>query len=177
METTYLHEYVCVARLGSFTAAAGELHLTQSTLSKHIAVLEREYGVDLFVRERSGVRLTEAGRVLYAQAVKLERVLAQTRALLQAVPSGVVSDMGVAWDVRRNTELRCKCRRAAEKFGLTDREAGALVLYLEERGFDGIQEELGVGRDDVAEVLVGAYRKLGAEGKQDALDLIHSISE
>ena len=34
METAYLHEFAKVADCGSFTAAARELHLTQSTLSK-----------------------------------------------------------------------------------------------------------------------------------------------
>ena len=66
METAYLHEFAKVAECGSFTAAARELHLTQSTLSKHVALLEREFGADLFVRDRSGVSLTEAGGVLYA---------------------------------------------------------------------------------------------------------------
>ena len=58
METAYLHEFAKVAECGSFTAAARELHLTQSTLSKHVALLEREFGADLFVRDRSGVSLT-----------------------------------------------------------------------------------------------------------------------
>ena len=73
METAYLHEFAKVADCGSFTAAARELHLTQSTLSKHVALLEREFGADLFVRDRSGVSLTEAGGVLYAQARQIRR--------------------------------------------------------------------------------------------------------
>ena len=85
METAYLHEFAKVADCGSFTAAARELHLTQSTLSKHVALLEREFGADLFVRDRSGVSLTEAGGVLYAQARGLRaRRRAQRRA---GVPS------------------------------------------------------------------------------------------
>ena len=56
METAYLHEFAKVAECGSFTAAARELHLTQSTLSKHVALLEREFGADLFVRAQSVFR-------------------------------------------------------------------------------------------------------------------------
>lgn len=179
METTYLSEYVSVADCGSFTGAAGRLHLTQSTLSKHVAALEREFGAELFVRDRSGIRLTEAGKLLYAQAVKMERVLQQTRQLLSATcEDSRASDVALAsTDARCNPELRCKCRRCASQFGLDDREVGALILYLEEWGIDVIAKELGTTRDQVADVLGGVYRKLGVAGKQEALDCIHAVSE
>ena len=88
METAYLHEFAKVAECGSFTAAARELHLTQSTLSKHVALLEREFGADLFVRDRSGVSLTEAGGVLYAQARQMEKLLRATELLVRAARDG-----------------------------------------------------------------------------------------
>lgn len=87
METAHLHEFAKVADCGSFTAAARELHLTQSTLSKHVALLEREFGADLFVRDRSGVSLTEAGGVLYAQARQMEKLLRATELLVRAAPT------------------------------------------------------------------------------------------
>ena len=88
METAYLHEFAKVVECGSFTAAARELHLTQSTLSKHVALLEREFGADLFVRDRSGVSLTEAGGVLYAQARQMEKLLRATELLVRAARDG-----------------------------------------------------------------------------------------
>lgn len=186
METTYLREFAKVAECGSFTAAARELHLTQSTLSKHVALLEREFGADLFVRDRSGVSLTEAGGVLYAQARQVEKLLRATVALVhaaregQAVPAGTAAGTGVVSAARAgagDTALRCKCRLAAERCGLDQRELGALILYVEERGFDAIEGELGLSRDEVADVLGGVYRKLGVSDKQEALDFIHSVSE
>lgn len=195
METTYLSEFSRVADRGSFTAAARELHLTQSTLSKHVALLEREFGTELFVRDRNGVSLTEAGSVLYAQARQMERLLRATGALVRAagegrasVPRGVAGvrsgtedarsgAMAVAATGAGDTALRCKCRLVAERCGLDGRELGALILYVEERGFEAIEAELGLSRDEVADVLAGVYRKLGVESKQGALDLIHSVSE
>ena len=195
METTYLSEFSRVADRGSFTAAARELHLTQSTLSKHVALLEREFGTELFVRDRNGVSLTEAGSVLYAQARQMERLLRATGALVRAagegrasVPRGVAGARAGAVDARSgamavaatdagDTALRCKCRLVAERCGLDGRELGALILYVEERGFEAIGAELGLSRDGVADVLAGVYRKLGVESKQGALDLIHSVSE
>ena len=195
METTYLSEFSRVADRGSVTAAARELHLTQSTLSKHVALLEREFGTELFVRDRNGVSLTEAGSVLYAQARQMERLLRATGALVRAagegrasVPRGVAGARAGAVDARSgamavaatdagDTALRCKCRLVAERCGLDGRELGALILYVEERGFEVIEAELGLSRDEVADVLAGVYRKLGVESKQGALDLIHSVSE
>lgn len=177
METTYLREYILLAERGSFTATARELHLTQSTLSKHIAALEREFGAELFVRERSGIKLTKEGEILLSQAIKVDDILKQTAHAIQgnrAESSGrTISDT----DTIRDTALRCKCARLAERSDLSPLEVGALILYLEERGFDEIQRELGLSRDEAADVLGSVYRKLDVRGKQEVLDLIHSISE
>ncbi|WP_323751498.1 LysR substrate-binding domain-containing protein [Marinobacter sp.] len=53
-----------VARLGSFTAAAGELNLGQSAVSKQIKTLEEQTGTPLFLRHARGVELTDAGKEL-----------------------------------------------------------------------------------------------------------------
>ena len=188
METAYLHEFAKVAECGSFTASARELHLTQSTLSKHVALLEREFGADLFVRDRSGVSLTEAGGVLYAQARQMEKLLRATELLVRAARDGQAagSTAGVAAGegavdgspaAAGDMALRCKCRLAAERCGLDRRELGALILYVEEHGFETIQGELALTRDEVADVLGSVYRKLGVGDKQEALDFIHSVSE
>jgi DNA-binding transcriptional LysR family regulator len=56
--------FVEVAQRGTFTAAALALHMTQSSLSEQILLLERECGCVLFQRQRSGVKLTPAGEYL-----------------------------------------------------------------------------------------------------------------
>lgn len=63
-----LRAFEVVARTGSLTAAAAELHVTQSAVSRHVAALEDYVGQPLFVRERYGVRLTPAGAA-YAKDV------------------------------------------------------------------------------------------------------------
>jgi DNA-binding transcriptional LysR family regulator len=60
-----------VARLGSVTLAADELHLSQSALSIQIASLEASAGAPLIVRTGRGVRLTEAGELLLNYADRL----------------------------------------------------------------------------------------------------------
>lgn len=53
-----------VARLGSFTAAADELNLGQSAVSKQIKTLEEQTNIPLFIRHARGVELTNAGKEL-----------------------------------------------------------------------------------------------------------------
>lgn len=178
METSYLQEYVALAKRRSFTETARELHLTQSTLSKHVAALEREFGVELFTRDRNGVSLTEAGALLYTQAVQINHALQQTRHLLEGASCEAVSDISLLPSKpRRSVEIRHTCSVLAKRYGLSLQETGALALYFEEQGFAAIQAELDLSRDEVAELLASAYRKLNVRSKQDALNLMYSVSE
>ena len=57
-----------VAERGSFSAAADELHVSQSAVSQQISALEAEVGVPLLLRLRGGPQLTEAGALLVSHA-------------------------------------------------------------------------------------------------------------
>lgn len=59
--------FLAVARLLNFTEAAKSLYVSQPSLSKQIAILEKEIGVQLFYRTRRDVRLTAAGVVLFKE--------------------------------------------------------------------------------------------------------------
>lgn len=60
----FLRSFEAVARRLSFSAAAEELHLTQSAVSRQIKSLEDELGAQLFQRGTRKVELTQAGRIL-----------------------------------------------------------------------------------------------------------------
>ena len=60
-----------VARLGSVSAAAEELHLSQSAVSIQIGSLEASAGTALIERTGRGVRVTEAGQLLLGYADRL----------------------------------------------------------------------------------------------------------
>ncbi|MFI9740844.1 LysR family transcriptional regulator, partial [Nocardia sp. NPDC052278] len=62
MDTRVLATFVALARTGSFTATAVELHLAQSTVTAHIKALEAELGLRLLDRLPVGATLTDAGR-------------------------------------------------------------------------------------------------------------------
>jgi len=72
MNTESLAAFLEIADAGSFSAAAGRLHLSQPAISKRIAVLEQRLDSRLFDRIGRRVLLTEAGRLLlpYARRVR-----------------------------------------------------------------------------------------------------------
>jgi len=66
---TGLRGFEAAGRQQSFTKAADELHLTQSSISRQVATLERQLGRPLFVRRTRALALTAAGAQLL-QAVQ-----------------------------------------------------------------------------------------------------------
>ncbi len=71
LDITRLNTFVYAAENLSFSEAGKRMHLTQPTVSHHIKILEEDLGVVLFERSGSGIKLTEAGRLLLPHARKL----------------------------------------------------------------------------------------------------------
>src|ERR1051326_299835 len=78
MELRQLRYLSAVARHGSFTLAAQELHVAQPAVSQQVRRLERERGVELRSRTTRRVLVTEAGEIALARA---GRILADADAL------------------------------------------------------------------------------------------------
>ncbi|MGW6356814.1 LysR family transcriptional regulator [Streptomyces sp. NPDC055092] len=64
MRTEQLEYIEAVTRLGSLRRAASELHISQPALSETVRNLERELGVALLDRHRSGAKVSDEGREL-----------------------------------------------------------------------------------------------------------------
>src|SRR5947208_13207715 len=60
-----------VARHGSVTAAAKELHYSQPSVTHHLTRLEAETGAQLLQRVGRGIRLTPAGQLLADRAAEI----------------------------------------------------------------------------------------------------------
>ena len=71
MDTEYLKQFALLARECHFQTAADLLYISQSTLSKHIASLEKELGQPLFYRTTRQVELTDFGRRFLPYADKI----------------------------------------------------------------------------------------------------------
>jgi len=79
MDAADLRIFDAVARLGSMSRAATELHTVQSNVTARIRVLEDELGVALFERHSRGVALTAAGRRLLPYAARVRGLLEDAR--------------------------------------------------------------------------------------------------
>jgi DNA-binding transcriptional LysR family regulator len=71
LDVTRLRVLDALARLGSVTAAAREMHYAQPTISHHLARLEAETGAQLLQRVGRGIRLTPAGQLLAERAAEI----------------------------------------------------------------------------------------------------------
>ena len=123
MEITQLHYFKTVAKFESFTRAAEELHITQSALSRSIAQLESDIGIQLFERRKGGkITLNRDGRFFLRYVVQVLNTLENTvsavkemagleRGVVNIAISEFVFVKNVIFDfLREHPDVRLNCR-------------------------------------------------------------------
>jgi LysR family glycine cleavage system transcriptional activator len=102
-----LRTFEAAARHGSFTRAAEELLVSQSAVSRQIGVLEGYLGLQLFVRDSRGTRLTPAGEQYFAEIGPAFQLLATATDRLRRSTGGaplkikVYATFAAKWLMRR----------------------------------------------------------------------------
>lgn len=104
MDIDRLNAFIDAAQTLSFSETAQHLHVTQPTISKYIRDLEQSLDANLFVRSRTGLRLTEAGRTILPWARHLVRECGNLKALAKSLGEDVAG------------EIRIACTTAAGKY-------------------------------------------------------------
>src|ERR1017187_7608346 len=89
MELKQLRAFLTVAETGNVTRAAEVLHRVQPAVSRQIRLLEEDIGSSLFVRERHGMVLTDAGRSLVGYARRAMLELDRARAEIAGANEGI----------------------------------------------------------------------------------------
>jgi DNA-binding transcriptional LysR family regulator len=89
----HLATFAALAETGSFAGAARRLRLPTSTVSEHVAALERNLGLQLVMRTTRRNRLTEAGQLLAQGAARMVVGVTETLAGVEALvdrPTGTL---------------------------------------------------------------------------------------
>jgi DNA-binding transcriptional LysR family regulator len=101
-----------VERLGTATAAAGELNLTPGAVSRALQEVEVQLGQRLLIRDRQRLRLTPAARDYVAEARRALGILGQAGQRLRAVGQGeslslaILPAFGMHWLAPRLRDFR-----------------------------------------------------------------------
>ncbi|MDT0266626.1 LysR substrate-binding domain-containing protein [Streptomyces sp. DSM 44915] len=84
LDLVQLRSFVAIADCGGFGRAAAALHLSQSTVSQHVRLLEKRLHTDLVTRDGRRSRFTDAGERLLVEARRILSVHDQALARLDA---------------------------------------------------------------------------------------------
>lgn len=146
MVTVRQWEYLLrVVDLGSFTAAADELGVTQPGLSQQIRALERELGGRLLDRLPRGVALTPLGRAVLPPA---RAVVADAQRALAAASAVLAAQAGTI-DVVTITSLGLGVLPGVLEVWLQE-HPGASVTVIEHQSVDAVVAAMSAGAGDVA---------------------------
>lgn len=119
MELRVLRYFLTVAKEQSFTKAAEQLHITQPTLSRQLAALEKELGKVLFIRKGKSITLSEEGILLKRRALEIldleERTLEELKGTDQCISGTVTIGCGEFAAVETLADI---CKKYREKYPL-----------------------------------------------------------
>lgn len=145
-----------VARTGSFTAAAAELHRVPSAVSYTVRQMEEWLAVSLFERRHRDVVLTEAGRVFSEEGRVVIKKMLATRRRCQQVANGWRGQINIAVD---RIVRPARTRQLVVDFY---RHFPDMELHITPEVFNGVWDALADGRVDVA---IGATQAIPVGGR------------
>ncbi|HEY3757632.1 MAG TPA: LysR substrate-binding domain-containing protein [Opitutaceae bacterium] len=144
MELRHLRYFVAVAQAQSFTKAATRLRLAQPALSRQVADLEDELGVDLLKRTSHGATLTAEGRLYLKEAQAILAQVESSGLKVRALARGEVGELQVGYVPP--LELHILPRALAE----FQKAAPGVTVVLHDRGTDELCDDLREGRLNLA---------------------------
>lgn len=145
MNFTRIEYFLAAAKYLNITKAAKVLYISQPSLSKQIALLEEELGVQLFNRSKNALLLTPAGELIYSEFSKIipeaEAVLERAKRMKSAsngtLSIGFVESMSIG----------DTAKKMIRNFSAQEQN---VALYIERYSFEALRNKMMDGAIDVA---------------------------
>ena len=171
MEIRVLRYFLAVAREENMTKASEILHLTQPTLSRQIAGLEEEMGVQLFIRGSRKLTLTEDGMLLRRRAEEIIELVEKTERELAEPDEETEGCVTIGCgDLQAVQVLADIIRSFQEKYP-------RVVFDLYTAAADSVKERMDRGLTDIGVMLepveMEKYRFIRLEGSEHWTVLLH----
>ena len=147
MELRTLRYFLAVAREENMSEAANVLHVTQPTLSRQIADLERELGVELFERTNRSFVLTGDGMRLRQRAEEILSLVDQTEMEMTN------HELGIMGNIRIGAGETMSMRMVLDVFAGLRRDYPDVTIELYTGNADAVEERLERGLLDFALLL------------------------
>ena len=144
MELRQFKYYLAIVDIGSLSRAAQHLYVAQSALSRQIAELESELGVQLLLRSRTGVTMTDAGKVFYEYAQGITKQVGDAQSAVRLSAESVTGSVVVALPQSTTAMLALPLLRAAAA------RYPDITLHLNEELTGNMTDQLLRGRVDIA---------------------------
>ena len=130
MSIARFEEFLVLAGHLNYTQAAKRLNITQSSLSKHVLALDKEFGVTLIDRDKQQIELTREGRIFCEEATRI----IDTYRCAQRRMHETHREICVAGTIK-DSAIRALITRAAEELhegepiGICTRECSSSTLH------------------------------------------------
>lgn len=99
MDINQLNCFIAVAQTLNFSEAARRTYVSQSTVSRYISDLEKEFGVQLFTRSHRDVIITNEGKTLLPYAVEIVDTLNKAKLVVKQIHEGGKGRITIGCDV------------------------------------------------------------------------------
>ena len=99
MDINQLNCFISVAQTLNFSEAARRNYVSQSTVSRYIGELEKEFGVQLFTRSHRDVIITNEGKLLLPYAIDIVNTLSKAKTVIKQMRDGSTGKLTIGCDV------------------------------------------------------------------------------
>ncbi len=99
MDINQLNCFISVAQTLNFSEAARRNYVSQSTVSRYVSDLEKEFGVQLFTRSHRDVVITNEGKTLLPYAIEIVETLQKAKTVIKQMHDGGQGKLVLGCDV------------------------------------------------------------------------------